>query len=602
MRLVVSSSRLRSARNLLFVSLGAITVHSCATTAPPPLSADDLLVAPYSYAAGEAFDVDAFLAAFPAWLTASYATAGFDATRGATIVEDLRFGFAGAPDVGFHADRVVIWGANVGATDAVFAGTANNATKASLFERVMFEGVRSEGMQWDAGSESASLSVDKMVIDGLSARSYNLAPKAGVGEETKILRSIAAIMGSFSYDGAAYSNLAIRLANRSGEKVEINVAEAFARGYDAGAVEFQSASGVAAFIQGAADDAPVEISGEAKRAKPDAPYAKILNQPPSEAVIEILRHPTATLASATGGGATAYEIDYAEARGVDVAGALTWLARWQLPPITETELIDFGAQTMLGYREIWDGLPVYSIERAEIPAADFYWLVPSQYEVVYSGMTYELQSMVGAMENRMGPGFSTEAAPQLQQLRAALAGLGIDRVAGDSAFSWRWNGETGDASIATSADLADLAVNEMGVSVAGPNLAQWDAMARSNTPVAVAAQDISLRGFNFGLGDRGILERAFAYAAQEQGGGTGPELRQSIAAMARLSGAQAAQANPRLTSYANAVADFLAGGGRIDIVAAPAAPVDMATLQSAGQTAPQTLPDVLNLTVTHTAE
>lgn len=602
MRFLSSPCRLRSARNLFCVSLGVLAVHSCATTSPPPLSADDLLVSPYAYADGEPFDVDGFLGALPDWLTTSYASAVFDDARGAMVVENLRFGFAGAPDVGFQAERAVIWGANVGAMEAVFAGTANNAAKASLFDRVMLEGVRSVGMQWDAGSESASFSVDRMVIDGLSARSYNLAPKAGVGEEVKVLRSLAAIMGSFSYDGAAYSNLAIRLANSGGEKIEIDVAEAFARGYNSGAVEFQSARGVSAFIQGAGENAPVEISGKASKEKAEGRSAKILNQPPSKAMRNILRHPTATLASAAGGGATAYEIEYADARGADLSGALMWLSRWELPPITETNLIDLGAQTMLGYRELWDGQLIYSIDRTEVPAADFYWLVPSQYDVFYSGMTYELNAMVNAMESRMGPGFSTEAAPQLQQFRDALSALGVERITGESAFSWRWDGDTGDAAVSTSADLVDLAASEIGVSVAGPNLVRWDEMARNDTPLTVAANEISLRGFNFGLGDDGLLDRIFAYVAQEQGGGTGPELRQSMAAMARVSGAQAVEMNPRLVDYANAVADFLEGGGRIDIVAAPAEPVDMTTLQTIGQTAPQTLPDVLNLTVTHTAK
>lgn len=594
-------SRIRAARNLLCVSLGVFAVHSCATTTAPSLTAEDLLVAPYTYAAGEPFDVDGFLGAFPDWLTTSYANANFDAALGAMVIDDLKFGFAAAPEVGFHADRAVVWGADIGAMNAVFAGAANNATKSALFERLMLEGVRSEGMQWAAGSESASISIDKMVIDGLSARSYNLAPKAGVEEETKILRSFAAVLGSFAYDGAAYSNFSLHLANSRGEKVEIGVAEAFARGYDGGAMEFQSASGITAFIQEAATDLPVEVSDKREAEKAEGPYAKILNRPPSEAVTEILRHPTAMLAAAAGGGATAYEIDYTDARNADISGALLWLSRWELPPITETNLIDLGAQTMLGYRESWDGQLIQSIDRAEVLAADFYWLVPSHYEVFYSGYTQEIGRMVGVMQNRMPPGFSTESAPQFEQALGVINALGLERITGDMDFSWRWNGETGDAAISTSSNLADLMTNEFGLSAGGPTLAQWDAMARNDTPLAAATQGVSLQGFNFGLGDRGILGRAFAYAAEQQGT-TGPEMRQSMSAMARLTGAQASEANPRIASYANAVADFIAGGGRIDIVAAPSEPVDIMRLQSVGQTAPQTLPDILNLTITHTPE
>ena len=603
MPFALAPSHLRAARNLFCVSLGVLAVHSCATTTAPSLTAEDLLTAPYSYSAGAPFDVDAFFGSFPEWLTTSYDNASFDAARGAMVIDNLKFGFAAASGAGFHADRAVIWGGEAGAMEAVLGGTANNATKAQLFDRLMLEGVRSEGMQWGAGAESASLSFDKMVIDGLRARSYNLAPKPGVEEESKFLRNVAAVLGAFAYDGAAYSNFSMILSNNRGERVEARVMEAFARGYDSGAIEFQSANGVSTFVKGADSDVPVEISQKKEADRAEGLYAKILNRPPREALNEALRHPTAMLAQFSGGQTTVQEIDYAEARNVDISGALKWLARWELPPISETDLIDLGAHTMLGYKQMWDGQLIQSVDVTEMPAADFYWLIPSRYDVSYQGYVQEMGRMFEIMQNRMPPGFSTEAAPQLEQYRSTLQALGMDRVSGAMDFSWRWNGETGDAAITTSSDLIDLMTNDFGLSVGGPTLAQWDAMARSDTPLAAAAQDISLHGFKVGLGDRGILDRAFAFLAEQQGGGaTGPEMRQSIAAMARLSGAQGASANPRIGAYANAVADFIAGGGRIDIVAAPAAPVGVMALQSAGQAAPETLPDLLNLTMTHTAE
>ena len=57
--------------------------------------------------------------------------------------------------------------------------------------------------------------------------------------------------------------------------------------------------------------------------------------------------------------------------------------------------------------------------------------------------------------------------------------------------------------------------------------------------------------------------------------------------------------NPRFTDYVNAVADFVAKGGSLEISAKPAEPVPFATLQANGATAPQTMPDMLGLTVTH---
>ncbi len=597
----VASSRLRSVRNLLFVTLGVFAVHSCASGPAPSLTADELLTAPYTYKAGQPFDVDAFLGALPDWLTTAYDGASFDAARGAMVINGLQFGIAGAPEMRIVADRAVIWGADIGAMEAVFSGTAYNAAKAGLFERLMLEGVRSEGMQWAGGEENAGLSVAKVVIDGFSARSFNLAPKAGVGEEVKFLRSVAATLGSFAFDAAAYADLRLRLANNQGERAELNIGQAFARGYDAGAVEFQSAIGFGAFIQGAGGDAPVEVSGAVAPEKAAGPYAKILNKPPSQAISQVLRSPAAMLAAAAGGAATAYEADYLETRGADFAGGLRWLARWELPPITETELIDFGAQTMLGYREFWDGRAVSTIETSEVQSADFYWLIPSHYAVKYTGMAYNLGAMIDAMQARMEAGAATEAAPQFLQMRETLAGFGVEQLTGDAAFSWRWNGETGDAALASSAALADIADNDVVISFGGPGLAEWNAMVRDDTPAAVATQAMTLKGFRFGLADNGFLDDVFGYIAAEQGGGvTGAQMRQSLAAMLHLTGAQAAAANPRVADYSNAFVGFITKGGRIDIVAAPPAPVAFGTLQSVGEAAPNTLSDLLNITVTHT--
>jgi len=57
--------------------------------------------------------------------------------------------------------------------------------------------------------------------------------------------------------------------------------------------------------------------------------------------------------------------------------------------------------------------------------------------------------------------------------------------------------------------------------------------------------------------------------------------------------------NPKFSEYVNAVADFVAEGGALEIAAQPAEPVAFATLQETGATAPQTIPDVLGLQVTH---
>ncbi len=593
----------KALRNLFCASVAAFALHACAT-APSTLTAADLLAAPYALRGGEAFDVDRMFAAMPDWLNVEHGGASFDAGLGAMVVSDVRFALASAPEAGLRAERAVIWGADPSALETVFSGAASFTEMTALFDRMSLENVTSEGMQWEAGSENASLSLGKLVIDGLAAKSYALAAKPSANDGASVLRNMAAIMGAFAYDGVAYSDFSVKLNNSLGDKVAINVAEAFSRGYSAGDTEYQSLNGFSMSIDGFGGQPLVEVSETSKpgKAAEKNPYAKILNRPPAETAREIVRHPTAFLAAAAGGGSLSYEIDRTEARNISVSKALAWLAKWELPPITETDLINLGQQTMTGYRQIWNGEPFYTIDYASMSAADFYWLVPSHYEVAYKGFTYDMGVAMDQTRHSMGPGMATEAAPQFEQMAQTLAALGLETVSGDGDMTWRWNGETGDAAITTSAAIIDNFLLAYGVNVGGPSLVEWDAMARDETLAKDAVGGMTLQGADVAFTDSGFVDRAFAFAAAQNGAGSGEELRQAVSGMVRVSGLQAGQMNPRLTGYAQAIADFLDNGGTISASASPAAPVKLMQVQAAAQTAPQTLPDLLNITVTHSEE
>jgi len=595
----LNRTRNLSIRNALCAAAAALTLHACATAPAPQLTADALLMEPLRLADGKPFDVDAFFGALPDALTVTYADAAFNPEFGAMVVSDLAFSFAGPDGPGLHVDRATIWSADTEAMERVLSGAGDLQAMAPLFERIALDGVRSQGMQWEAGSESVSFSMARLVIDGLSARSFALAPKERDAEGLGILRTAAAVMNSFAYDGAVYTDLLLQIADSDANNVILEVEEGFARGYRAGAVDYQSTRLLNLLIQGRKGGPLVEVAARKKDADaaPSKALAKILNKPSNEEINGFIRKPAALLASAAAGGVKEYAIGFMDVRGADLSGALSWLAKWELPPITETNLMDFGSQTMTGYSESWNGRAVQTIDSAAI-RADFYWLVPSNYQVAYSGFSQDIAGMIAEAQNELPPGAATETSPQFAKVQSALSSLGVDRLAGDMAISWAWNGETGAAALAGASDLTDVMASALNLNLAGPSLAEWDSLVR-NGGAEAAVSNVALSALNFAITDQGILDRAFAYAAEQQGGGSGPEMRQAMSVMARLSGAQAAEANPRIPGYANAIADFLAGGGTISIVAAPAAPVSLMELEGIGKTAPQTIPDVLNLSITH---
>ncbi|MEO0851655.1 MAG: hypothetical protein AAFY04_09635, partial [Pseudomonadota bacterium] len=101
------------------------------------------------------------------------------------------------------------------------------------------------------------------------------------------------------------------------------------------------------------------------------------------------------------------------------------------------------------------------------------------------------------------------------------------------------------------------------------------------------------------LTDKNLLAVLYDVAAGQMGAGTGEDLRQSAPALLRVSGSQFTSINPRFGGYLDALAAFLGAGGTLEISAAPDEAVPFAQLGIVSQTNPTTLPDVLNLTVTH---
>ncbi|MEM9619808.1 MAG: hypothetical protein AAF936_17785 [Pseudomonadota bacterium] len=580
-----------SIRKLFLASAGALILQSCVTQ-PPVLTASDLLSEPYVLSSGRAFDVDAFFSALPDWLSVSYAGASFDSGIGAMVVDDLAFSLRAAPDYRIRAGRATIWDADVEAMAQVLRGVGDLSVMTPLFDRIAFENISSEGMQWDTGAQSLGLSIDKLVLDGLSARSFALADKASAPEGAAIFRMFAALATSYAYDGGAYSNFSFQMNDNQGNVASLTVNEAFARGYDAGRVEYNSAYGVRTKTFTGSGDLVTEVSqmigmdGEAN------PVSKILQPDVRMQMRTALKNPVAAIAAASGAGSNEREIAFLEMRDIDLQGAMSWLARWELPPITETDLIDLGSSTIIGEKQFMNGAVIYERARADVTAADFYWLVPSRIDYVETGAVLNVKSLLDMMTKDM-----PEADQYTAQAYEAVSALGLEQISFDGSFNWLWNGETGDASLQSAADIVDFARFEYGAAVGGPTLARWDEAFRSDD-FDSGRYEMSLGALNFSVTDYQMIDRVLSYVAA-QSGETPEDLRLAAPALIRLSGAEAAAMNPRIPAYLDAFAGFIETGGALSINMNPVEPVSFQELQMLNNS-PQTLPDVLNLTVTHT--
>ena len=588
-------------RKLLLSSLSAALLASCASVpSQGPLTAESLLSQPYSLTNATALDADAFLGQLPGWLETSFDTAQFDASIGATVINNLIIAPAGAPKYRLRVARATIWGGDTDQFAAVMSGAASSGL-GQVFDRISMEGITSEGLTWDGGAQTIALNIEKIVMDGFSAKSINFAPKADAPEFAGIIRTYAAAANAYAMEGYAQKNFTLTMRDASGAEIISSVAESFARGYNQGRTDYTSNKGIAITTKAPAGENIFEVAQRlADNNASDSPEDKILQPWKREEVQLALKNPISFIATYAGGSdTTRYEIDFTESRNSDVNGLMSWIARWELPPVTETELLDLGTSTILGNRQYWNGKPVISIDRTELKSSDFYWLIPAKFEQVDTGLNYSLVNLID-QSAQLGGTSSADESNELARVRQILVDNGLDNLSGNSISRWRWDGLTGALDTGFKIDFTELADMSFGLDMGGPSLVEWDRLVRTQAGEELA-QKVLFTGLNFSLTDETLLDKIYAITATQMGGGTANDIRQSAPAMLRLSGGQVASLNPRFGGYIDALASFLGEGGTLTINASPENGVAADLLAQTGQQNPQTLPDLLNLTVTHQA-
>ena len=277
------------------------------------------------------------------------------------------------------------------------------------------------------------------------------------------------------------------------------------------------------------------------------------------------------------------EIKAFEWRDIDFSGLVAWGLRGETPPMTAGNLIDLGtfkASDMVSYI---GEKRVASVKEGTMSAAEFTWLIPSNVRVDTKDAVYDLTAYLGDEE---------------AEALTILTDNGLDNIAADGYMEWRWDSDRGDARFDNVMNMDGFADMSMQASFSGLKLNDIAAASEAGEENAFVSLG-QFDGFSLEMSDESMLDVLFAFSALQMGG-TGDDLRRSVPAMIRLGGVQAAQLNPRISDYVDALAEFVGKGGALKIEAAPEEPVGFAGLQEVGVTAPQTLPDVLDLTITHT--
>ena len=336
-----------SLRQFMLAGVTALALGSCATP-QAPLTAQSLLYEPYVQKAAAPFDVAAFFGALPDFVEVTFDNSRFDAASGAMVVSNLVLAPRDAPQFRLRADSAEIWGGDAGAIEALMAGgVADGAVQ--VFDRISLSGVRTEGLQRANGAQSTALSIDRLVYDGFSASSISVPTKEGAAEAVGFVQTLAALAGAVSLEGAAYSNMTLRLNESGGGEVLITVAEGFTRGYDRGRMAFEQVDGLFYSTRAPLGGGVLtEVAEQLTQDRTARPEDKIL-QPGVRALMDnALKNPISFIAASAGGMNTEQHIESMTIRNVDIAGALYWLSKW-------------GAAA--GHRDRADGLRVNDDDR-----------------------------------------------------------------------------------------------------------------------------------------------------------------------------------------------------------------------------------------------
>lgn len=551
--------------NILLAGVAALALMSCGkkdgagtpasetSSAAAKADAGSPLDKRFSLKGAAAVDIDQLLALFPGDSRPTYATATFDNALGATVVENLRFADADDGEA-VTVKRAEFYGVDLDAVARVKGAekAGPNAPYETVFQKVRFLDIASEGLEEDG--EAVTMTIAGVEFDKLEVRQGGVEGD-GAGDEAARFFNAVNLAGLYFKDATfttksaetatvALSAPDLRFVGIGGGKlgaiiaknIEYNVA--------------QTQESLAAMREAMGPQAAMFLTG---------PLAGFVAP-------EQQRVKTETL----------------EWRNIDFSGLLGWGLKGEKPPVSATDLIDLGTMKAVNMETFVNGKRATSVAEANMTAGKFTWLAPSNIKVDSKGAVYDFTAYVPATE---------EAALKV------LRDHGLNNIKGDGAASWTWDAQSGAADLKYAAAMQKFANVDFSVGFGDLKLAEIAAAMEDGDENAILSQG-AFKSLSLKLKDEKALDAIFALAALQMGG-TGEDLRASVPAMIRLSGAQAAQLNPRVSGYVNALADFVAKGGSLEITAAPAEPAPFAMLQATGTTAPQTLPDVLDLKVTH---
>lgn len=561
---------------------------------------------PVSRGAALALDTAELTALMGNSVALSFTDGGYDAATGAHRLTDVTFALPGEEDAPlFTAAEALVWNPDAGALAARMRGERLGETL-RIFDRIELSNISFDlteyadtvtdvvaaidGEAATRRTETSSMDVGTFALGGLTLHPWTHEVVEGEEEGVAAIRILSAFARSFSLETMLFLDATVEQTVTDSD-VSGSVVASYPRqlvyGYDRGRI--------VGTIQ-----TDVTFDG----------LFSALGMETGEAATQEF-----SMSGKSGTGLWT---------GADFSRLLEWGEKGEMPPFSERDLWSLGSYMLEDTSVALGGKPVFEIGKMEFSAEKFSWFLPEGVLVRHENVALDLGAFFD-FANAIAPDTAEadEEGPSLTEIAAILEKVGLNRISGDGAFTFRWNPETGAAMLENAGTTDGLFSGVTRVEGTLPSYAALAPMfgedGRSFDEKAIddtLEDHMVLVSASTRLTDLGGLDTLAALMIEIAKSGTvddpmmanfsssTPEtLRMFASGLVMLGSASMTKEFPQATLWAASLSQFITGGGSFEVSLAPKPEMFKDTgLDSDGMSeqASGALAELLGVVVTHT--
>ena len=311
--------------------------------------------------------------------------------------------------------------------------------------------------------------------------------------------------------------------------------------------------------------------------------------------------------------------------GLRLDKALSWLARGEMPPTTETDLMSLGVWTAKDQSFLMFDKPFFSLESSVTDMSQFHWLIPTQIKSENENIVYDIGGLMEFVSSFVPE--DDEGAEDLEMVTKVLGVLkdyDLSAPSMDIDFNWLWDAQAGASALTMETGLDGYGTTNFDISGIVGGFDDWVATVEAartqendgDAFEAFAAERFAFNGASFKMDDRGGNDRIYdaVVAVAQVLKDTSPEaaaiaaydketLKILVSSGLRAGAATISEEFPFVVEYVGMLADYMTKGGTFAVALEPDTPLNMETLAGLEQAESpadiEALLDTLGFSVTY---